>query len=52
MWEWIGIGVLYALGIGFFRLLGGFASAGEAIRRWGAAEGERRRDEMVARLRR
>ena len=34
MWSWILVGVLYALGVGFFRLLGGVAAAGDAMRRW------------------
>ena len=36
MRDWIVIGVLYAFGIGVFRILGGLGAAGEAIRRWGA----------------
>ncbi len=43
MWSWIGIGVLYVLGIGFFRWLGGVAAAGDAIARWGRATAEHRR---------
>jgi hypothetical protein len=35
MWNWIIIVALYALGMGFFALLGGLRSAGDAIRRWG-----------------
>jgi hypothetical protein len=33
--EWIVIGVLYVAALVFFRLLGGFGSAGQAIRGWG-----------------
>jgi len=33
--SWIIVGVLYALGAGFFRLLGGLGAAGDAIQRWG-----------------
>jgi hypothetical protein len=33
--EWIPIVVLYLVGLGFFRLLGGFAAAGRALERWG-----------------
>ena len=43
MFEWIVIVALYLVGMGFFRLVGGFASAGEALRRWGEAEARRRR---------
>jgi hypothetical protein len=35
MVEWIVVGVLYALGLLFFELLGGIAAAGRAIERWG-----------------
>ena len=34
MWEWILIGVLWALNIGLLRWLGGVAAAGEAIEGW------------------
>lgn len=37
MWQWIVIVVLYALGMGFFHLLGGLGAAAEAIERWGRA---------------
>lgn len=43
MWGWIVTGVLYALGIGFLRWLGGLGAAMEAIERWGHASAERRR---------
>jgi hypothetical protein len=36
MWEWILIGVLWALNIGLLRWLGGVAAAGEAIESWGS----------------
>ena len=35
MIEWILIGVLYVAALLFFRVLGGFGSAGAAIRGWG-----------------
>jgi len=35
MWEWILIGVLWALNIGLLRWLGGVAAAGDAIELWG-----------------
>ncbi len=43
MWSWIVIGVLYVLGMGFFRWLGGIGAAATALQRWGHATGERRR---------
>jgi hypothetical protein len=43
MFEWIVIIALYLAGICFFRLVGGVASAGEAMRRWGEAAARRRR---------
>jgi hypothetical protein len=43
VWSWIWIGVLYVLGIGFFRWLGGLNAAATAIQRWGHATGEKRR---------
>ncbi len=43
MWSWIGIAVLYVLGMGFFRWLGGISAAADAISRWGRASAERRR---------
>jgi hypothetical protein len=44
MWSWLLIGALYVLGIGFFRWLGGVASAGDAIARWGRSTAERKRE--------
>jgi hypothetical protein len=43
MWGWIWIVVLYVLGIGFFRWLGGIGAAADAIERWGRVTAERRR---------
>jgi hypothetical protein len=43
MWEWVLIAVLYVLGIGFFRWLGGIGAAEDAIQRWGRTTAERRR---------
>jgi hypothetical protein len=37
MKDWIVVAILYAFGMGCFRLLGGFRAAGEALRRWGRA---------------
>jgi len=42
--NWITIAVLYLLGMGLFRWLGGISAAGEALSRWGRATAERRRD--------
>ncbi len=35
MRDWIIILILYVFALGFFRALGGFGAAGEALRRWG-----------------
>ena len=42
MVEWIVIGVLYAVSLLFFQLLGGIAAAGRAIERWGRESSVRR----------
>ena len=42
VWDWVIVGTLYAVGMGVFQLLGGFAAAGRAIQRWGRAESIRR----------
>jgi hypothetical protein len=36
MLSWIVVVVLYLCGMGFFALLGGCASAGDALARWGS----------------
>lgn len=41
--EWIVTVVLYLVGIGLFRLLGGVGAAGDAVRRWGEAASALRR---------
>ena len=46
MSDWIWIVALYVAGIGFFRWLGGIASAAEAIQRWGHATAERHRQRL------
>jgi hypothetical protein len=46
MWEWVVIGVLYAVGMGFFHLLGGLAAAGRAIERWGHAHSTKKAKEL------
>jgi hypothetical protein len=43
MWTWILIAALYALGMGFFSLLGGLRAAGDAFRRWGETASRERR---------
>ena len=35
MREWIPILVLYIIGLGLFRVLGGFGAAARAVQRWG-----------------
>jgi hypothetical protein len=37
MWSWIVIGVLYAIVIAGFRVIGGIGSAMDAVREWGHA---------------
>jgi hypothetical protein len=41
--TWIGIVLLYVLGMGLFGWFGGISSAAEAFSRWGRATAERRR---------
>jgi len=48
MTGWIVVGILYVLGMSFFRLIGGIGSAGEAFRRWGASTAARRRPTQVS----
>jgi hypothetical protein len=43
MWQLIVTAALYVFGIAFFRIIGGVAAAGDALRRWGASEAVRRR---------
>ena len=43
--NWIGIALLYLLGMGSFMWLGGIASAADALSRWGRASAERRRED-------
>jgi len=43
MWSWIAIMLLYALGMGMLRLLGGVGAAGEAFRLWGESASLRER---------
>jgi hypothetical protein len=50
VWDWVIVGTLYAVGIGLFQLLGGFAAAGRAIQRWGRAESIRRAKRMGLRV--
>jgi hypothetical protein len=42
MWSLIVVAVLYALGMGFFSLLGGLSGAAEAFQRWGSTTGSTR----------
>jgi hypothetical protein len=41
--SWIGIALLYVLGMGLFGWLGGISSAANALSQWGRATAERRR---------
>jgi hypothetical protein len=43
MWGWIWVVVVYVLGIGFFRWLGGIGAAADAIQSWGRVTAARRR---------
>jgi hypothetical protein len=43
MLSWIGIAVLYLLGMGLLCWLGGVSAAADAISRWGRATAEQRR---------
>jgi hypothetical protein len=42
MVTWIAIALLYVLGMGMLRWLGGLSSAADAFSRWGRATAERR----------
>jgi hypothetical protein len=42
MLSWIGIGLLYLLGMGLLGWLGGIPAAGDALSRWGRATADRR----------
>jgi uncharacterized membrane-anchored protein YitT (DUF2179 family) len=46
MWSWLIVGVLYALGMGFFHWLGGISAASDAIARWGSSTAARRRGSL------
>jgi hypothetical protein len=50
MWTWIFIVAGYVAMLFLFRILGGFASAGEAISGWGSRSSARRRARVEARL--
>jgi hypothetical protein len=41
MLQWLIIGALYFVGFGFFGLIGGLGSAGDAIRSWGESAAAR-----------
>jgi hypothetical protein len=49
MWTWILIVALYVGNGLLFRFLGGFESAGEAMRRWGEATARRRQARLTGR---
>jgi hypothetical protein len=42
MWSWVVVAVLYALGMGFFSLLGGLSGAADAFQKWGSKTGSAR----------
>ena len=46
--NWIAIALLYALGMGMFRWLGGISAAADAFSRWGRATAERRRGAVTS----
>jgi hypothetical protein len=46
--DWAVVIVLYVLGLGFFRWLGGIGAAAQAFQRWGHREAERRRARLSA----
>jgi hypothetical protein len=50
MWSWVVIVLLYAVGLSFFQLLGGFTSAAQGLQRWGRWSGERQRRRIEQRL--
>ncbi len=41
-WDWVIVAFAYVIGLGFFQVLGGFASASRAIQQWGRASSARR----------
>jgi hypothetical protein len=43
MLTWITIAILYVLGMGLFRWIGGLPAAADALSSWGRATAERRR---------
>jgi hypothetical protein len=45
MWRLIVLGLVYAIGFGFFRRVGGLGAAGEALRSWGRAAHRHEGDE-------
>jgi hypothetical protein len=45
MWRLVVLGLVYLIGFGFFRRVGGLGSAGEAIRSWGRAAHRHDEDE-------
>ena len=45
-WDWAIVAGLYALGLMLFLSLGGFASAAQAIQRWGRESSARRAEKL------
>lgn len=50
MWTWIFIVLAYVAVLFAFRILGGFAAAGDAISSWGSRSSARRRRRIEQRL--
>lgn len=49
-WDWLVVGALYALGLGAFGALGGFAGASRALQRWGRSTSIRRARRLGVKL--
>jgi hypothetical protein len=45
-WDWVIVVALYGLGLALFLSLGGFASAAQAIQRWGRTSSARRAEKL------
>jgi hypothetical protein len=49
-WDWVIIGLGYAVGLGFFQVLGGLAAASRAIQDWGRRTSLRRAEKLGLRV--
>jgi hypothetical protein len=45
-WDWVIVAALYGLGLTLFLSLGGFATASQAIQRWGRTSSARRAEKL------